>query len=841
MKKKTYILINITLVALLSLPLNAKIPSTNKVTITEILPSFVEKDSIKLEDRPIRVGFFEDPPTMFTTDYEFFEGFFPEILDAIAEELKWKIDYIPAAKNECINNLHNDVIDLLLNITDSPNHHNEFNLSKEAVITTWDIAYSRDDISIQSILDFENKTIAVVSSDKLINSNNEIKKNLETLNIPCKFIEVQSYQQVMLLLDNKQADIGLVNRMFANKYKNDYDVSATPIILHPKTLHFAVKKNSDVGYRILEQIDNTIKDLKKDSNSIYYKTLEKYIGGGWQQRNINQQNSENLKSSITKFRKTDNKLLNTQEIEWLMENPIIRVLCSPNEPPVEFVDEHGNPQGISIEYIKAIENIIGVKFQIYKGKIPSDIQIAEHEYDVYPSLSPTVERIKYLNFSKPFLSSKIVIFGRSDMNHISKIDNLKKLKIGVPNNQSTAEIIIRDYPNLNIIKTSNVKEAFSLLNNKTIDIVICNIIMGNYCISQNKLHNIKIIGETPYNLKICMATRNDWPIFSTILQKSLDQLTELEKSSIYRKWMLVKYEHGFNYSLFWKIILVTIIVILVIAIWNRVLASEIKKRKIIEKELSRREAELRVNYKKLEDLEILRDNLMHMVIHDMRSPITVIDGALYLLEKSLSDSNINKDVKQYINMAKISSESLAAMAQGLLDINRFENNKMPVNPQKINLKNLAQKALNDIQIRGTEKNIQFHFDGEDAVSIMDKDIIYRVFTNLIGNAIKASPVNSKITVRTMDAETSVIGEVSDTGKGIPKDQQKRIFDKFASAQNDKVRAKSSIGLGLTFCKLAVEAHEGEISVTSRENMGSTFRFEIPKKKTSSVETPVAQL
>ena len=180
-------------------------------------------------------------------------------------------------------------------------------------------------------------------------------------------------------------------------------------------------------------------------------------------------------------------------------------------------------------------------------------------------------------------------------------------------------------------------------------------------------------------------------------------------------------------------------------------------------------------------------------------------------------------------MARTSSESLAAMAQGLLDINRFENNKMPINAEKTNLKNLAQNVINDIQIQGALKNINFHFDGENAISIVDKDIIYRVFTNLIGNAIKASPMDSKVTIRTMDTETSVIGEVSDTGKGIPKDQQKRIFEKFASAQNDKTRAKSSIGLGLTFCKLAVEAHDGEISVTSRENIGSTFRFEIPKK------------
>ena len=176
-KNKTHILINIILVAFLSLSINAQIIPTNKVVITKILPSYVEKDSINLETRPIRVGFFEDPPTMFLTDNEYFEGFFPEILDAIAEEQNWKIDYIPATKEECIKNLNNNSIDLLLNITDSPIYHKDFNLSKEAVITTWDIAYSRDDISIQSLLDFKNKTIAVVNSEKLISSNDQFYKS----------------------------------------------------------------------------------------------------------------------------------------------------------------------------------------------------------------------------------------------------------------------------------------------------------------------------------------------------------------------------------------------------------------------------------------------------------------------------------------------------------------------------------------------------------------------------------------------------------------------------------------------------------------------------------------
>jgi signal transduction histidine kinase/membrane-bound lytic murein transglycosylase MltF len=799
-------------------------PYTN---VTEMLPIQVEKSSIDLETRVVRIGLYEAIPIMFTSEYGYVAGLFPEILDAIAEEQGWIIDYVPATREQCIANLEQDKIDLLINVVEHENNNNRFVLSKEPLITTWKVAYSRSDILIKSLQDLSEKTIAITSTTFDNDGSRDIKRRLKDLGIPCQFTEVQNDQEVMMLIDSKQVDVGIVDRIFAGSHQKDFDVSPTPIILNPNTLHFAVKKGSDVGYRILEQIDNSLRDLKKDSNSIYYQTLENYIGG--EKRDTKKYTRDTMEN-----RRTSNlplgfsTKLTKMEQDWLKEHSTINVVYNKNSPPIEFLDKDGAPKGISFEYLNAIENILGIKFVVHTSSTRNEIK--KYEYDLYAAISPTTNNLEHLNFTHPYLTSEIVIFGKKDMSHISKMINLQPLKIGIPKSHGTDELIAKDYPDFNIIKTSTVKEAFSLLENRTIDVVICNSLMGNYCLSNNKYHDIKIIGETQYTLKLGMATRNDWPIFIHILNKALNQLPEAEENSIYRKWMFVEYEHGFNYSLFWKIFLSTAVIIFLIAIWNRVLSKEIKRRKVIEGELSVREKELRKNYAKLEELEELRDNLIHMVIHDMRSPITVIDGAIYFIEKYIDPEKIDDENTKYINMAKSGSQTLNRMIQSLLDINKFENDKMPLNKEK-NLKNIALAAINNMQIQSISKNIRLVFDGESASALFDKELVLRVCVNLINNAIHASDENTKITVRTYDCEDSIIGEVVDTGHGIPEDQQEKIFEKFASAKKGKARAKSSIGLGLAFCKLTIEAHDGKISVTSRENRGSTFKFEIPKKET----------
>jgi signal transduction histidine kinase len=163
---------------------------------------------------------------------------------------------------------------------------------------------------------------------------------------------------------------------------------------------------------------------------------------------------------------------------------------------------------------------------------------------------------------------------------------------------------------------------------------------------------------------------------------------------------------------------------------------------------------------------------------------------------------------------------------------------MPLNKRHSDLKQLAQKATLTLDPQAKLNNLTISVSGPSAYAEIDPDIILRVIINLITNAIKASPEGAAIKIVSHLDESGAGVSVHDSGKGIPEKLVDQVFEKFSTGENEKWR-KASAGLGLTFCKLAVEAHNGIIEVKSEEGKGSTFRFSIPanipsqKKETDS--------
>jgi signal transduction histidine kinase len=177
------------------------------------------------------------------------------------------------------------------------------------------------------------------------------------------------------------------------------------------------------------------------------------------------------------------------------------------------------------------------------------------------------------------------------------------------------------------------------------------------------------------------------------------------------------------------------------------------------------------------------------------------------------------------------------MVQTLLDTCRLESDQLPINRQRMDLRLVAEKAVQIMESHARPANQRLILSGESAIGHIDPELIERVLTNLIGNAIKASSEKDVIEIRTADSSAAAIVEVRDSGPGIPKEYQQRIFEKFASMESGDRRHLSSTGLGLTFCKMAIEAHGGSIAVQSEDGRGSTFRFEIPKIPLQASETP----
>jgi signal transduction histidine kinase len=216
-----------------------------------------------------------------------------------------------------------------------------------------------------------------------------------------------------------------------------------------------------------------------------------------------------------------------------------------------------------------------------------------------------------------------------------------------------------------------------------------------------------------------------------------------------------------------------------------------------------------------------------MVVHDMRTPLTSIRGVLDLLKDDLAENGNNSNVQRRILIGQCGTDNLSLMIQSLLDISRFENKKMPLKVGFFSMNELCDKAIRSVQIQAEFAQQRIVLSGDQTRAWGDEDIIHRVLVNLLVNAIQASPEESTIELHVEKADSHVAVEIRDNGCGIPENIRKTIFDQFQGNAAGKLRGATSVGLGLAFCKLAVEAHGGTISVHSRDGGGSVFRIEIP--------------
>lgn len=1003
----------------------------------------------------VRVGAYQNPPKVFATPDGHTTGVFPEVLDDIAAGRDWKIEYVHGTWQQCLNRLQDGKIDLMVDMAVSEERRALYDFSREPVLVNWGMAFSRTGLSVGSFLDMENRTVAVMRGSIHTEGRQGIKALTTRFGVHCRFIEVDDYHDVLMLLDSKQADIGIVNRLFGTLHGDAYEVSPTPIIFNPRVLTFAARKGSQRGLRLLEQIDQSLTEAKQNPDSVYHQALAYYLGGGvrewkgqkqkylrqldlspaetrwikahphirfsvdpgfapfeflsrdgeyrgmaadflnlvaqkaglklelikhnsWSEsvraiRNLEidllpcigfseerrqflsfsepylkfarvivtrldspvrglrdlsgryvavQADSSHqafLKKNTTVRQRvckefeqclldvsrgevdaavgnlavtthlmrelsiTNVKLagyaspepqslaygvrkdwpeltsiinralesvtmrqrneilskwlplpraastgidLSQEEREWLLMHPRIRVGWDRSWAPIEFAAPDGTPQGISMDYLEAIENVLGIQFDM--GAV-ADWQatydrLKHRELDMSSCLAITPQRLEHLDFTDTYFVSKVVFFAREDMPYIRNISDLKGLRVAVVENYATDEWMSRDAPDLPLMRTRTMEEAFDMLSRGEADVFIGSVHPGNYYLSKHRQRDIKIVGETPYAYKLRMAVRKDWPLFSGILQKALASLPESDKTAFYRKWVWVQYEHGFDYTLVVKIVLGALVVIFALVYWNRRLTTEVRRRKEAQAALAQSESALRRSYENLKKLEELKDNLTNMIVHDIRSPLMAISGALDLLQY---DERIEDTT--YLRMALGGVQTVTNMAQALLDICRLESGNMPLKRMEIDLKVVTEKAIRSMELQAGAVDVRLVLSGESARGEADPDILHRVLLNLIGNAIKASSPGAAVEILTVDGDSLMGVIVRDSGHGIPKEFHDVLFDKFTTVET-RGRQRTSVGLGLTFCKMAIEAHGGYIAVESEPGQGSTFRIHIPKSR-----------
>lgn len=250
---------------------------------------------------------------------------------------------------------------------------------------------------------------------------------------------------------------------------------------------------------------------------------------------------------------------------------------------------------------------------------------------------------------------------------------------------------------------------------------------------------------------------------------------------------------------------------------------------LLEQKVDERTQELHNTNEDLKSLSKYKEELTHMIAHDLKNPLNTI---IVLSELK----GLSKDKSKHILQA---GKTMMDMLSNMLDVQKFQETKISIKPETHSLLQIIKSAKEEVEILLEAKNIHFECKVSQLINVVaDKKLMIRVFTNFFTNSIKYTNPNGTIYIDVIKDLTSDRAKINfrDTGNGISQEHIPHIFDKYWQAEAVKSGKIASTGLGLTFCQMAIEAHEGSIEVISQKGEGTKFSFDLLLAPDSTYET-----
>lgn len=255
---------------------------------------------------------------------------------------------------------------------------------------------------------------------------------------------------------------------------------------------------------------------------------------------------------------------------------------------------------------------------------------------------------------------------------------------------------------------------------------------------------------------------------------------------------------------------------------------DISERKAAEAEHERAARLMRKQNAMLREADQLRSELLSIVSHDLRTPLTSVIGYLELLDDE-ETGPLNAEQQSHLAAVRRGADRLLALVNDLLVIARADAGKLELDLADTDLVELARDAVHALLPKAADSSIRLGLLAEEPVRArVDRARIAELLENLLSNALKFTPAGGSVDVRVAAQNGAVVLEVADTGIGISTDDQRHLFKRFFRASTATDHAVPGTGLGLAIVKAIVDAHGGSIAVRSEVGEGTCFRIEIPK-------------
>ncbi|AXX93010.1 hypothetical protein CPU12_07315 [Malaciobacter molluscorum LMG 25693] len=428
------------------------------------------------------------------------------------------------------------------------------------------VVVSRKDLKINNLQEIKDLTIALPEANYI---HERLKKRFPNL----KFIFTKSNEEAINYVSYNRADIYIGNMPVISYYINKHMLTNLEVKFKADfdnaRLSMAVIKDKQILFSIIQKaLMHISKERRKQIN-------KKWI---FDSTNIKLYNSKNL--------------FTQEELDWLKKNSPIKIAGDGHWHPFSYYDKNGNYVGIIPDLFKSINQNSQIDFKLIKTKnwLETLEQMKVKKIDVIDAISYSASRAKYMNFTTSYFTNDFVIIGTNTNNkYIKSIDSIVNKKIiGTVDNYIISEKIKKDYTNIEKLREfGSIKDGLQSLASRQIDYFITDIPSFDYYSKKLGLSNLKIVGPSGYSFSYSFGVRKDDKILLSIMNKLLNNISKEEFDRVYRKWIQVEYQEKIDYTLIWKILIFSIIIISVIFYSNTKLKNQIEQTQKAKDELKK--------------------------------------------------------------------------------------------------------------------------------------------------------------------------------------------------------------------------------------------------------------
>ena len=772
------------------------------------LQSVATVSAAEHEHRVVRIGYIDYNGFIVQDEDGSYSGYGVEYLERIAEYTGWEYEYVHDSWENHLKNLLTGEIDFVCHAQKTDERERNYLFSKYSIGSEANVLYVRKDDDRYYYNDFEvfdGMRIALMRDSF---QNEEFAQYARQKGFEYTFRTYDTPEECFAALDAAEVDaVAMGSLALRTEYKVICRFGAAPF-------YFMTGKNNR---GLVEELDDALGQIVVAGSSFESNLYEKYYGDAGAEQEV---------------------ILSREEAEFIEAADPITVAFIPSRVPFSYEGEDGELTGITVDIMDSLMEHSGFTFSY--EMLPAGMRVDEY-LQMHPGTliagamteNPMFQTDEYL-VSDCFYSDDVALaclVGKEyDLNAGSQ-----HYKLAIPRSYTALEQFIqKNYPQFEIVMCTSTEECLQMVARGEVDFMAQNVNVIRPYLANPHYEQITVVPTYFMEEKsgiIALNTSENRIVFG-ILNKCITALTQQEISQYTVDHTLSNQYHltasdmiyKFRYALLAIAVLLVLIAVLVYAY--------VRQRVRNYNSLEEKNAQLVEAVAQADSASRAKGRFLARMSHEIRTPMNAVVG---LTELARQHKEEPEQVEEYLNKIDSSSRVLLNIINDVLDMAAIENDKLKIAKNPFSLQEILASVETVYTTQFRQKNIKFTMDTEGVPAgqlIGDSLRVNQVLLNLISNAYKFTPEHGRVNVcvresARRDGNAYYKFLVKDTGEGMTREMQERLFKPFEQEAADTAQKHGGSGLGLSITKNLVEMMGGSIDCKSRKGEGTTFTVSLP--------------